>query len=146
MSNIDWDERQRENIYHAEFPVAGDYWEEMFSGQYLIVVVTTSLVALCQDKKAVDDQHWQFDLSKITVLTREQFSDKVRYSTPSMNHKTWCDVHPGALADDAAEALEAGNKALSAYRKVANPSWLTRLINRIRAALKVRLIAWGEAL
>lgn len=143
---INWDEKNRENISHAEFPEVGDYWEEMFSGQYLIVAVTPSLVAVCQDKKEVDADHWCWDTSKCTVYTREKFSDLVRYSTASMSHKTWCDVHPRALVGDAAEAKEAAIKAIAAYVKVANPSWLTRFVAHVRASLKTRLHAMAEAL
>lgn len=143
---IDYDERQSINISHAEFPCPGDYWDEMFSGQYMIVVVTPSLVALCEEKIPAGLDHWLFDLSKITVMTREQFSDRVRYSSTSMNHKTWCDVHPRALAQDVEQAMPAAIAALKAYKRVAKPTWVERLVDHIRAALKARLLAWGNAL
>lgn len=143
---IDWDEHHRENCYRAEFPTKGDYWEEMMSGQYLVVAVTPSLVAVCQDKVEVDDDHWRWDTSKCTVYTREQFSDLVRYSTPTMRDKTWCSCHPGALIGDAEEAKDAAIKAIAAYKKVAKPSMYAKFVARVRAALKVRLLAWGNAL
>ena len=143
---INWDERNAQNISHAQSPQVGDYWEEMFSGCYLIVAVTPSLVAVCEDKKEVDPNHWCWDTSKCTVYTREQFNTKVRYNTASMNHKTWCDVRPRALLTDAEEAKNVAIRAIVAYKRVANPSWLTRFKQTVRTWLKVRVTALAEAL
>jgi hypothetical protein len=136
---VDWIARDKQNIEHADNPKPGDYWEEMFSGQYMIVAVTPELVALCQEKVSVGPDHWSFDLEKITVMTRSEFGKLVRYKGTALTNKTWCDVRPEQLLCDVAEAAKAADRALRTYKRNANPSWLSRLIKQIRAAMKVRL-------
>lgn len=87
-------ERQELNNLHAKNPTVGDYWEEMFAPACVVIGVTKEAVSLCDKTKSVTDTTWTWDLSQTRQLSRDEFSRWLRYQSPEMSDRTWCNVHP----------------------------------------------------
>ena len=71
-------------------PKPGDYWSEMLAGICIVLEVTDNFIYICNKKLEVDDDHWTFDLTHITQLTKEQFIEYLSYKNPELG--TFCDV------------------------------------------------------
>lgn len=77
-SNID---RELFNQSHVEFPQVGDYWHERFCPYFIILEVLEDHVIICDKKKDIDRDHWDFDLSVCKLITKQELERSVKYST-----------------------------------------------------------------
>jgi len=85
MAKIDWAAIHALNIEHADNPVTGDYWHEMFCPIARIHKVTATHVLVEKLTKPVVEQS-RFN------MTRSEFARWIRYD--SIPNKTWADVSP----------------------------------------------------
>lgn len=89
-------DRQIQNNKHKNDPQPGDAWFERCSIGICVVVGTfRDRIVICQEKKDKGDG-WTWDLDKLDMKTKEEFSDFVSYKASNMEGHTWCDVYPGA--------------------------------------------------
>jgi hypothetical protein len=72
-------------------PKPGDYWSERFVGICIVLEITDDFIYICNKKLEIDDNHWTFDLTHITQLTKEQFIEYLSYSN-NLELGTFCDV------------------------------------------------------
>jgi hypothetical protein len=82
------------NQKHLQDPQPGDYWEDHMVGALQVVTVTHSIVVFFDEKKSVDDMSWAWDMTKPKALPIADFAKRLRYKSPTMDNKTWADVHP----------------------------------------------------
>ena len=64
---------------HAINPVPGDYWHEHFHPILVVLEVTKSNVIVCKTAKDAGPDSWEWDMSKIEVLSRKYFSTFLSY-------------------------------------------------------------------
>jgi hypothetical protein len=88
----DTDYRRSQNKQHVADPQPGDYWHEMFTPVCLVLDASKFHVALLCDAKHVSGG-WNWDTSKVTVLSRAAFVAKLMYEQ-QVDQGTWCDVVP----------------------------------------------------
>lgn len=95
------------NLQSATHPKIGDYWHDMYCPVTVVVSVTEEHVFICEKTKDVDDQHWTWDLDKITSYTRADFLQRHRYGrignpefiatdSADIKNEFWADVIPEA--------------------------------------------------
>jgi len=77
---------------HRLHPRAGDMWEDHLVLAALVLDVTDQQVTICKDKKVVDWNRWIWDLNKVEVLTRLEFSQLFLYNYRAPG--TWAHVIP----------------------------------------------------
>jgi hypothetical protein len=85
-------QREELNLIHAISPEPGDYWDEMCVGICVILEVTDDNVVICKTKKNVDSDHWTWDLSNTTSLSKKEFKKWLEYDT--IPNKFWASVNP----------------------------------------------------
>lgn len=93
--SIEYAEKHKKNVEHAENPVIGDYWMEMFTP--ILVVVgrpAPEKVLICRKTRETDKDHWTWDLERLEVLSLTDFSEYLRYKSPDMCEKFWADCLP----------------------------------------------------
>ena len=96
------DEQAIKNEIHAKDPKIGDYWNECFHPVCVVVDVSDFAVTVCDSTKDVGKNKWTWDISKLSVCSREEFSTKYRYE--HIDGYT-CDVYP-EIHKWAREAIE----------------------------------------
>lgn len=90
-------ERHELNNKHKLNPEPGDAWfERLFTGICVVIGTVGTMVILCKTKKDVGGNQWTWDLDKLEMKSKDDFSAYVSYSSASMKDLTWCDVQPGA--------------------------------------------------
>lgn len=85
-------QRKERDLKHALNPEPGDYWDEMLVGVCVVLEVTDTHVVICKSKRIVDSDHWTWDLSKKTYLSRQEFKKWLEYDT--MPNNFWASVNP----------------------------------------------------
>lgn len=98
--------RDKRSLKHAKSPKVGDYWQEHFCPQCVVLEANALNVLVCEEVKEVDDKHWTWDLNKLVTYTRGHFISRYRYGmmfnelfvgTDDMtihDNQFWCDVIP----------------------------------------------------
>jgi len=79
------DETHARNLEHAQNPIEGDYWHEMYSPQCVVVAVTDTSVTVLDKTIRLADGCYTFDLEHTTTYSREVF--KYRYTYGYTNNK-----------------------------------------------------------
>ena len=88
-----WDKPTQDalNLAHADHPLPGDYWHEMFCPIARVIMVDDERVLV--QKVAGYAGHEVSDTDpKPTIMSRRRFAKWLRYST--LADKTWADVSP----------------------------------------------------
>lgn len=80
------------NKKHLENPQEGDVWREMHVPYFKVLAVTKFGIVVFEKTYSVDENHYKFDETKPTLLTREEFKDRITYST--MPDKFVANVRP----------------------------------------------------
>jgi hypothetical protein len=75
------DERNELNVKHLAYPQPGDYWHEMFCGYLVILKVEADKIYICDVKKDIDSEYWEFDLEKSRIISKQELERDVKYST-----------------------------------------------------------------
>jgi hypothetical protein len=78
------------NQEHFDNPTVGDYWQEMFCPYFIVLeIVDSSWFWICDERKAVDSNHWTWDLENSKIVSKKYF-DRVKYDPT--NNKFMADV------------------------------------------------------
>lgn len=108
--NYDHEKQKALNEKHLKQPEAGDYWNEMCTPCFLVLKATKYYVTFCEDIKAVDEDHWTWDLSEIKETTIDEFSKRIHYgSIPGC----WCHVIPANTPGSRMKAFVAAYEELA---------------------------------
>lgn len=86
--------QQQLNEEHALEPKIGDYWHEMFVPILSVVDVGPWNVSVLRKTKEVDEEHWTWDVTEVTNMSRKEFYDFLHYNTKNVKHLCHCDVYP----------------------------------------------------
>ena len=82
------------NEEHAKNPKIGDFWHDHLAPVLCVIDVGTFSVVVLRSTKPVDDDHWTWDISNLTMMTKKEFYRQLHYSTENMKHKCWASVVP----------------------------------------------------
>jgi len=86
-----YDEMKRVSQEHAESPMVGDYWHEMFTPIVVILDVRGEWLTICRKRKEVDLQHWEWDLEHEEDIRAHELFEWLSYkSIPGY----WANVAP----------------------------------------------------
>ena len=92
---MNYEQQMELNEKHALNPEIGDYWNEMFVPILSVVDVGAFNVSVLRKTKEVDEDHWTWDVTQVTNMTKKEFYKFLHYNTPNVKDKCWCDVYPG---------------------------------------------------
>jgi hypothetical protein len=80
---------------HSLYPEPGDYWaERLFNGVLVVLRVTNTEIIICKERKDVGRDYWTWNLNRVRTVSREYFTNYVRYNVVS--ERCWCSVQPKA--------------------------------------------------
>jgi len=84
------------NEAHRYYPLTGDMWEDHMVYCCIVLEVNEHSVAICQDKKQVDDNYWTWDLTKVKTVTRAEFETLFLYDSHKnvKGARCWASVVP----------------------------------------------------
>jgi hypothetical protein len=91
-----WEKIKRQSIEALADPQPGDYWSDMLSPVLVVIEVTQGFVIFCEKTKETDPDHWTWDLTQKSVLTIEEFRDKLCYKSKDLLDKPWAECWPKA--------------------------------------------------
>jgi hypothetical protein len=73
-----WKEAQR--AHRMNNPEKGDYWwEDHFCPVLVVLALVPGHVVICDTKQDADDNKWCWDLTKITLVTKKAFIEKLEF-------------------------------------------------------------------
>ena len=94
------DNQKQLNELHAKNPEKGDYWSEFFIPVCVVLGRVAGAVVICKDKIDIGTNCWNWDWTKIKVMSKTEFKDWLSYkSIPGY----WADVSPQHMLDDVLE-------------------------------------------
>lgn len=77
-----------ESVEKANDPRPGDYWSDCLTPVCVVVERFGNNVVICKTTMEVDDDHWTWDLTKLEILTVDEFKQSLTYET---NDRLWAE-------------------------------------------------------
>lgn len=81
MDRSYFDRMKEDNTKHVADPQPGDYWHEMFVPYVVVLAVDGDNLTVCRKRKDVDKDHWTWDLTQTSSMTKQELRELVTYGT-----------------------------------------------------------------